>query len=232
MESKIKYSIAIPCFNEGKNIEILIEKCIKLINSSDIEVIIVDNGSTDDSFNCCNNLNIDHLSILRLDKNIGYGGGILKGLQKAKGEFIGWTHADLQTDIFDIKKAMLLSGTNKFIKGARSGRRALDCFFSFGMSIFESLLLKKFLWEINAQPTLFPKEFFLKWQNPPKDFSLDLYAYYSAKRHNLEIKRMKVLFPPRIYGASSWNNGIASKIKLIKRTISYSLELKKNSFTD
>ena len=33
---------------------------------------------------------------INLPTNLGYGGGILEGLRKARGDFIGWTHADLQ----------------------------------------------------------------------------------------------------------------------------------------
>ena len=30
---------------------------------------------------------------LRIEKNIGYGNGILKGLEFARGEILSWTHA-------------------------------------------------------------------------------------------------------------------------------------------
>ena len=49
------------------------------------------------------------------------------------------------------------------------------------MSLFETLLLRTRLWDINAQPTMFHRDFFASWDRPPHDFSLDLYAYYGAK---------------------------------------------------
>ena len=125
---------------------------------------------------------------IKLDKNDGYGGGILAGLRVAKGEIIGWTHADLQTNPTDALKALEFfenSTESIFVKGRRHGRPFLDIFFTICMSFFESLLLRKKMWDINAQPTIFPKNFFNEWSNPPKDFSLDLYAYYLAKKRNL-----------------------------------------------
>ena len=86
--------------------------------------------------------------------------------------------------------------------------------------------MKKFLFDINAQPNIFSRELFDNWKNPPYDFALDLFALYEAKKCGYEIYRFPVIFPKRIYGFSSWNTGIKAKIKFIKRTIEYSFELK------
>ena len=94
------------------------------------------------------------------------------------------------------------------------------------MSFFESILLGKFFWDINAQPTMFPKKFFKSWKNPPDDFSLDLFCYYEAKKQKLKIHRFPVKFDKRLYGHSKWNFGFSSKLKFIKRTIIYSFNLK------
>ena len=39
------------------------------------------------------------------------------------------------------------------------------------MSLFETLLLRTRLWDINAQPTMFHRDFFASWDRPPHDFS-------------------------------------------------------------
>ena len=96
------------------------------------------------------------------------------------------------------------------------------------MSIYESLILKRTLWDINAQPTLIPKELYKTWKNPPYDFSLDLYAYYTAKIQKYRIYRYKVTQHEREEGKSSWNTGLKSKIKLIKRVLNYSKSLKRS----
>jgi len=83
------------------------------------------------------------------------------------------------------------------------------------------------MWDINAQPTIFTREFFLTWESPPNDFSLDLYAYYMAKKSKLEIKRFPVLFTKRINGNSNWNIDFKSRYNFIRRTVLYSIDLKK-----
>ena len=113
-----------------------------------------------------------------------------------------------------------------YVKGNRQKRPFKDQFFTFGMSIFESILLNKIIYDVNAQPTIFSKDFYESWENPPTDFSLDLYSYYLALKKGLEIKKIKVEFKDRIAGESNWNKGFASKIKFILRTLKYSLKLK------
>tara|TARA_Y100001970_G_scaffold283634_1_gene399338 strand:+ start:6320 stop:7021 length:702 start_codon:yes stop_codon:yes gene_type:complete len=231
----MKFSIIIPCYNESKNIPLILEKFSKIINRPDIEVLFVNNGSEDNSIEVFNELIPKYYfsKAITLDKNIGYGNGIVSGLKEAKGEFLAYTHADLQTDPADLLKAFKLiendpNPTSCFVKGNRIGRPFIDQVFTMGMSFFESIYLGMWLWDINAQPNVFSRNFFKSIENRcPNDFSLDLFILYIAKKSNLEVKRFNVEFPERIHGESSWNNGLASKWKFIKRTLKYSFKLKR-----
>ena len=228
----MKYSLVIPCFNEEKNLPLLIDRCIKILDRNDIQLILVDNGSTDNPKKILLEYEFQHknLNVVYIKKNQGYGFGILSGLNEAEGDIIGWTHADLQTDPNDFIKGVGFFkefGNNIFVKGKRYGRPFSDTIFTIGMSIFESILLRKKLWDINAQPTIFSKNFFHSLKNPPSDFSLDLYFYYKAIQSNLKIYRFPVIFGERMYGISSWNVDFRSKVKFIRRTINYSFKLKK-----
>ena len=229
----MKYSLVIPCFNEQGTIKLLLERTKNLFIDNKIELILVNNGSTDNTKNIISELIVDypHAKYISFKKNLGYGGGILKGLSHCKGEIIGWTHADLQTDPLDCIKAFkeyenVSRGQNVFIKGNRKKRPLNDQFFTFGMSLFETFLLRKLIYDVNAQPTIFPKKFFDSWINPPKDFSLDLYSYYLAQKKNYEIRRIPVDFLKRISGESKWNTNFISRVRFILRTIKYSFKLK------
>lgn len=229
----MRFSLVIPCYNEAKNLPLLFERCIKVCEDKDFEVIIVDNGSTDDTQNVLSRLlpSCVQCKSIRVPVNQGYGFGIVSGLNACTGDIIGWTHADLQTDPVDVlrtKEIFLQNGENIFVKGKRYGRPLGDRVFTFGMSIFETILLKRKLWDINAQPTMFSRKFYnTKWKNPPSDFSLDLYAYYLALSNNLEVYRFQVKFGERAYGVSHWNINWKAKYKFIKRTIDFSLKLKR-----
>lgn len=228
-----KLSIVIPCYNEAHNIPLLLERFERVIDDCDIEVILVDNGSLDNSAQILTTLlpRYPFATTVRVEKNQGYGFGILTGLRAARGDFLGWTHADMQTDPFDVVKAYRLLKskffeTDLFIKGKRKGRSMFDQFFTLSMSTFESLYLSTPLWDINGQPTIFHQSFFATWDNPPHDFSLDLYAYYMAKEKHLKVLRFNVIFAKRRYGTAS-NATLGAKWRLTKRTIMFSRQLKK-----
>jgi glycosyltransferase involved in cell wall biosynthesis len=191
----MKFSLIIPCYNEAASLPLLLERCSTLPQDGTVEVLLVDNGSTDRSQQVLTELLplYPYCRSIRVKVNQGYGHGILSGLTEARGEIIGWTHADLQTDPTDLLQAIpLFSQGAQFVKGRRYGRPLSDTFFTVGMSLFETVLLGQPLWDINAQPTLFTRSFFESWQHPPHDFSLDLYAYFQARRQDLRIARIPV----------------------------------------
>ncbi|CAA6814253.1 MAG: glycosyl transferase, family 2 [uncultured Campylobacterales bacterium] len=231
----MKLSIVVPCYNEEKNIPLILEKFNSIIKRDDIEVVLVDNGSTDNSKAVISKQCIKYsfVKVVSIEQNQGYGHGIVSGLENSCGEFIGYTHADMQTDPADIIKALNLienqtNPKNCYVKGNRKGRPFFDQFFTIGMSLFESIYLRTKLWDINAQPNIFHNSFFdFVKETCPKDFSLDLYLLYMAQKRGLDVVRFDVVFPPRIHGTSSWNTGLASKYKFIKRTFDFSFKLKK-----
>ena len=53
----MKLSIIIPCFNEELSLEKLVNNCLENINN-DIEILLVDNGSTDNTFKSLINKNL------------------------------------------------------------------------------------------------------------------------------------------------------------------------------
>lgn len=226
-----EFSVVIPCYNESSSLAELMKKCNTLAEISNGEFILVDNGSTDDTKAILENLQNSNsfVKVVFVPTNQGYGFGILKGLEAAKAPIVGWTHADLQTDPADVLRAIDKFQENEkiFLKGKRYARPVSDRIFTAGMSLFESLILKGKYRDINGQPTLFTSELMETWQNPPHDFSLDLYAYASAKKNGYRFVRIPVIFDARKYGKSSWNFGIFSRLRLIMKTLNYSFQIRK-----
>ena len=76
----IKLSVVIPCFNESKNLPLLISRCQKTyVKEQSIEFILVDNGSTDDTQEVIKDLtsNLSFVTVVHVEINKGYGYGIL-----------------------------------------------------------------------------------------------------------------------------------------------------------
>jgi glycosyltransferase involved in cell wall biosynthesis len=229
----MKFSLVIPCYNEAANLPLLLERCAELARRAGVEVILVDNGSTDHSADVLATLlpRYPGCRSVRVARNQGYGFGILSGLRAAQGEILGWTHADMQTDPQDALAGLEIferHGKGLFVKGRRYGRPLGDVVFTVGMSAFETALLARPLWDINAQPTMFSRDFFDTWREAPYDFSLDLFAYYMARRQGMAVHRFPVIFGARAHGVSHWNVNWAAKKKFIRRTVDFSLKLRKS----
>ena len=133
------FSLVLPCFNEGENIDKLLDVVTKLKKTSDdLEVVIVENGSTDNSIIRIKNHQAykkDYITLVEVEKNLGYGHGIMAGLNKSSGKYIGWCHADLQNNIEDIynifkEKFSELEKENTVLKGRRMNRGIIDIFFT------------------------------------------------------------------------------------------------------
>ena len=229
-------SVIIPCYNEERNLIKIVEAInhLKSNNQIKIEFIIVNNGSTDNTKDILKNLSHEeYLKYINLERNAGYGGGIIAGIKKSKAKIIAWTHGDIQCDIGDV-----IIGYNKFkkdldlnksiVKGFRVNRRFIDSFFSKLMEITASIVFLKNFKEINAQPKLFNKKLFKFFKNSPNDFSLDLFLLYTAKKNNLNINEFPVYYKKREYGYSKGGDSFIGKFKLSLRSLKYIFKLRFN----
>lgn len=232
-------SIVIPFYNEEKNIEPIYNEILDLnIANHNIEIIFVNNGSKDNTKKKIDEIllihkkkNIKNLSIktINLKKNLNYDGGIYSGLSLAKGNFLSWTHGDLQTPVKDVLNLFGLVKDKKrfFAKGYRVNDRGLDFIITEFHRLLASLILGKQMSDINAQPKMFKKEDFNLFNNPPKAYTcIDTYFYYIAIKNGFKIYTTNVVFRNRIYGKSKWKNNLITLFKHLLFNTLYIIKLK------
>jgi dolichol-phosphate mannosyltransferase len=120
----VKLSVVIPCYNEEETLS----KCVqRLLDISDdnlsLEVIIVDDCSTDRSFSIARELEKGHTQVaaLRHQKNMGKGAALRSGFEAVKGDFVAVQDADLEYDPKDLKKLLepLVNGDADVVLGSR-----------------------------------------------------------------------------------------------------------------
>jgi glycosyltransferase involved in cell wall biosynthesis len=233
------FSLVLPCYNEELNIDHLYEEFKNLPDKNlKKELIFVNNGSTDKTEE-----NIDKVIIqsindknsnliikkINLSKNQGYGGGIKAGLKIARGDYIGWTHADLQTPLIDFLKLFNLIKNKKkiFGKGVRTNNRGYSGIVSRIHEFLASKILGFNLKEINAQPKIFSKDVLEYFTNIPlKWTTLDTYVVYICLKNKIEINEISVIFNNRIYGESKWQNNFSNFIKHIFFNLIYLVQLR------
>jgi len=97
-------TIIIPCYNEVKTIEIIVNKILKL-NKYEFEIIIVDDYSIDGTREILKNKLSSKVSlIIYNEKNYGKGYCIKKGIEQSNGNIILIQDADLEYDPNDYPK--------------------------------------------------------------------------------------------------------------------------------
>lgn len=101
----MKYiTFAVPCFNSQDYMERCIDTLIT--GGEDVEVIIVDDGSTDNTGRIADEYEQEYSDIVRAvhKANGGHGSGVNKGLELARGQYFKVVDSD---DWFDIVETIL-----------------------------------------------------------------------------------------------------------------------------
>lgn len=231
----VELSIVLPCYNEALNIPLILKRYEEAGRGFSFELILVNNGSTDHSKTMfeqeLKNPNYSFTKVITVFKNQGYGHGILSGLLETKGEFLAFSHADMQCDAGDIFRAfqklkVSADPRRTLIKGKRQGRELGAFFITVGMTVIASVALRMRLSDINAQPKVFHQSLMdsLK-KNPPVGFEFDLYCLYQAKKNGFQIETIPVNFGKRLHGTSKWAFNLKSKVKHIAQMIAYIFKL-------
>jgi glycosyltransferase involved in cell wall biosynthesis len=114
--ARCELSIVIPVFNEAASLAALIES-IHALRLARAEIIVVDDGSTDDSAEVALNAGA---VVIRHPYNIGNGAAVKTGIRAAKGRLLLFMDGDGQHKPEDIPKLLAEAGTYHMVVGARA----------------------------------------------------------------------------------------------------------------
>jgi glycosyltransferase involved in cell wall biosynthesis len=229
-------SFIIPSYNEQENIIRLSNILTDILRKyKNIEVIIVDNGSTDKTSRILKNHELfkeKKFKLKKIKKNLGYGHGIISGVNLASGNIIAWFHADLQTNPYDVVKIInknrkILLNQKVLLSGKRINRSIFDSLFTNLMAKLINAVFNVDFNDINGQPKIFNKNFKKYLKDSPLDFSLDLFLLLVGRKNNYKIKQVPINWGQRYKGVAKGGGNIFGKIKLIMRTLNYLVKIKK-----
>lgn len=166
----MKLSIIIPAYNEEKNIE----KVICLVQNAPVniekEIVIVDDGSTDNTSVILNKYkNKQGFKVSRLPKNQGKGAAIRSGLQEVSGDIIVIQDADMEYSINDYPKLIEPFKSPKVnvvfgsrFKGKISGMRLLNKIANKILTLTSNLLYSTHISDEATAYKLFRRQVFKK----------------------------------------------------------------------
>jgi len=108
--NNISISVFFPCYNEGRNIGKLLTNTLNFIPKicSDFEVIVVDDGSRDDTAEIAHifSQKDPRVKVVSHGRNKGYGFALRTGIENSNKNYIFFTDGDNQFDITELAKLL------------------------------------------------------------------------------------------------------------------------------
>jgi dolichol-phosphate mannosyltransferase len=122
--SPVTLSVVIPCFNEERTLARCLERLLEIADDTlSLDIVIVDDCSTDRSLEVARQLATKHASVLVLthDRNRGKGAALRTGFGSIWGEYVAIQDADLEYDPSDLKRLIepLRRGEADVVLGSR-----------------------------------------------------------------------------------------------------------------
>jgi glycosyltransferase involved in cell wall biosynthesis len=199
-------SIIAPIYNEEANVVALFNEIKKLCinNNYEYEIIFIDDGSTDGSFEIAKNLS--PLKVIRMRKNFGQSAAMDAGIKAAKYSYIITMDADLQNNPNDIPKMInyLLENNLDIVSGWRKNRKDTFAkkFISRGANFLRYIIVKDDIHDSGCSLKVYKKECF-------NNFNLygELHRFIPAllKIKGFKVGEIVVDHRQRIAGVTKYN---------------------------
>tara|TARA_B100002052_G_C15884357_1_gene600858 strand:- start:1949 stop:2653 length:705 start_codon:yes stop_codon:yes gene_type:complete len=203
-------SIIIPCFNEEKFIKKLLNKIqiVKKRRKLKLEIIVVDDGSTDNSKNI-----IKKFKNVKLicQKNSGKGAAVQNGIKNAKGYYILIQDADLEYDPNDYIKMFAKLNVDKVaVYGSRyinkqkkikfqlhKNQEFLPFIFNFILMFIFMIFFKNVITDLLTGYKIYERKFFQKLKIRSKGFEADHEITAKLVKSNYKIIEVPINYSPR-----------------------------------
>ncbi|MFK7792802.1 MAG: glycosyltransferase family 2 protein [Devosiaceae bacterium] len=129
--SNPRLSVVIPCKNEAENLPILISEIATALSGRDLEILVIDDGSTDDTAQAAHRAGVEASATVRVlhhETSAGQSAAVRTGVLNATGDIIICTDGDGQNDpafMPALVDALQAHGpTFGMVGGQRVGRKA------------------------------------------------------------------------------------------------------------
>lgn len=205
---KPEISVVLPVYNEEENLPVLVPQIVEVMRTLDrkYEIILVDDGSTDRSFEVIGDLGKKYMETryIRFKNNSGQSAAFDAGFKAAMGDIIVTLDSDLQNDPNDIPKLISYIPQYDIVCGRRAGRQ--DSFTKRLSSVIankaRNFLIKDNIHDTGCSLKVYKKEWIdkIKLYNGMHRFLPALLDMEGAR-----IMEVKVSHHPRQYGTSKYN---------------------------
>ncbi len=105
--SEESLSVFFPAFNDAESLRVLIPRAVEVVSclARDYEIIVVDDGSTDQTAQCVKEMQqrFPRLRLIQHPRNLGYGAALRSGFLSATKSLVFYTDGDGQYDVGELR---------------------------------------------------------------------------------------------------------------------------------
>jgi len=226
-------SVVFPAYNEEENIEIciIIARAVlkELVNN--FEIIIVDDGSTDNTGKISQQLEqrFPEVRVISKVQNEGYGFALRDGFKASKFDFVFFSDSDRQFDIVNLKDLLPWVDEYDIVVGFRKNRQdsIKRKILSLGYNMLVSLIFDLNIRDIDCAFKIFRKSIFERIDINSNRFFVNTEILAKARKLGCSVKEVGVTHFPRLEGSSKVGfKDIHWTLKEMKRIYGYIKKLK------
>lgn len=228
-------SIVIPALNEEKRIGPTLQDYASVFNQ-DAEIIVVDNGSLDDTVALVKKTQQNHprIRLLKFNAPLGKGGAVYTGFRKARGEILGFADADGATKAKEFSK-LISEVKDKKVDAAIASRYTQDAsvltpqplkrrLFSRVFNLFVQLLFGLKLKDTQLGAKVLTRQAYqaVADQLGIKNYAFDVELLWRLKQNGYNIKEIGICWEDQ---AGSRLNPLKDGLKSVIALVSLRLKL-------
>jgi glycosyltransferase involved in cell wall biosynthesis len=205
-------SMIMPCYNEEEVIGYSIPRLIQAFENQGypLELVACNNGSSDKTGELLQEFIRAGFPIRykHIEKNSGYGNGVIESIPECSGEWIGIIPADGQVDAEDVVRVYeSVTRSNRMVLGKVFRRFRLDGLWRIIVSTFYNLFMLA-LWpkigtyDVNGSPKILHRDVIEAMELESRDWLLDPEIMIKASKIGVSVIEMNVFSRMREHGES------------------------------
>jgi len=201
-------SLIMPCYNEQDNVGYTIPRLIEAFRQAGhtVQLVAVNNGSLDDTVGVLRELadKYPEMTIGHVERNIGFGNGILTGIPFCTAPWVGTVAADGQVDAEDVVRLFeATSSTRGDVLGKVRRRFRMDGFLRKVVSVSYNSFVHVLWptvgsWDVNGQPRMIARQLLLDMQLESVNWFID--PEMIVKAHHMGVRILEVNVFARMRG--------------------------------
>jgi len=224
----MKLSVVMPVYNEKATLRRVVERVLAV--GLKIELLCVDDGSTDGSREMLNQLQQEHgeMRVFLQPRNLGKGAALRRGIQEATGDFVIIQDADLEYDPSDYPRLLepLENGQADVVYGSRfvgAGPHRVLYFWhsvgNWGLTLLSNMITNLNMTDMETCYKVFRREVIQAIPLEENRFGFEPEVTVKIAKRNLRVYEVGISYWGRTYAEGKkigWRDGFRALWCLMK----------------